>query len=88
MGAKGLLNVGAGIMPIVELSIWLSVFARGRMVWFGVAAIEFLRTLALETPAALSRRPFLGLDDGVVVECNFCWWRSSRSLLAKHLVQD
>lgn len=75
-------------MPMVELSTWLKVFARGRMAWFGGAAMEFLRTLAFETPATLSRRPFLGLDEGVVVECNFCWWRKSRSLLAKHRVQD
>lgn len=72
MAANGLLKVGADIMPTVALSMWLKVLARGRIVWVGVAAIEFLRTLAFVTPAALSRRPFLGLEDGVVVECNFC----------------
>lgn len=63
-------------------------FALGRIVWFGAEAMEFLRTLALVTPAALSRRPFLGREEGVVVECNFCWWRNNKSLLAKHRVHD
>lgn len=75
-------------MPKVDASTWLSVFARGLIVWFAELAIEFLRTLEFATPTALSRRPFLGLAEGVVVECSFCWCRSSRSRRAKHLVHD
>lgn len=33
-------------------------------------ATEFLRTRP--DPALLSRRPALGREDGVVVECSFC----------------
>ena len=53
-------------------------------------AIEFLRTRAFvdEAPLTLSRRAFRGRDEVVFVMCNFCWCRSSRSLLAKHLVHS
>ena len=50
--------------------------------------MEFLRTRLAGVPEAapvLSRRPFLGRDDGVEVIRNFCWWRSRRSRRAKHL---
>lgn len=54
----------------------------------GLLAVEFLRTRAFDPPATLSRRPPLGREDGVVVECSFCWCRRSRSLLAKQRVHS
>ncbi len=77
-------------------SIWLIVFARGRIaapaVAFTPATLLFRARLwpwpwPWVTLLALSRR-FRGLEDGVVDWCSFCWWRSSRSRRAKHLVHS
>ena len=89
-------ELAAAIMPSVALSTWLIVFARGRIDAAPVAtllllATEFLRTLPEPFAAvllALSRLPFLGREDGVVVICNFCWCRKSKSRRAKHLVHS
>lgn len=73
-------------MPSVAESKFEIVLALGRVVpEVLLFATEFFRTRPPATPAALSRRPLLGLEDGVVVECNFCWCLNSRSRLAKHL---
>lgn len=68
MEAKGRLKAPLDIIPSVDVSIWLNVFARGLIVWLAVLATEFFLTLPLATLAALSRRPFLGRDEGAVVE--------------------
>lgn len=61
--------------------MWLIVFARGLCPLVPVAeepmplpvAIEFLRTLPLETALlTLSRLPLLGRDEVVLVMCSFC----------------
>lgn len=75
-------------IPRVPASIWLKVFARGLVLAEAAFATEFFRTRPPVTPAALSLRPPRGLEEGVVVECSFCWCRSSRSRLAKHLVHS
>lgn len=74
--------------PRLEVSTWLSVFARGRIAVELVLTMEFLRTRPFAIPVVLSLRALRGLDDGVVVEWSFCWCRNSRSLRAKHRVQD
>ncbi len=68
------------------------VLALGRMLEAPDAvAVEFFRTLAgplVMVLLVLSRRPFLGFDDGVVLACSFCWCRNNRSRRAKHRVHS
>lgn len=74
----------------------LIVLALGRIeAWFTGAAGLALATLffrarlcaAAGAPLALSLR-LRGRADGVVDWCSFCWWRRSRSRLAKHRLQS
>ena len=59
-------------IPIVAVSTWLNVFARGLVLTVLLFATEFFLTRPVETPAALSLRPVRGLDEGVEVKCSFC----------------
>lgn len=55
-------------------------------------AMEFFLTRLAPAPGGaapvLSRRAFLGREDGVVVMWSFCWCRSKRSRRAKHRAQS
>ena len=83
----------AASIPRVALST-LIVFARGRIVLPAAPpafTVEFFRTLPAAVAVVLlvlSRLPFLGREEGVVVIWSFCWWRNRRSRLAKHLVHS